>query len=342
METNIKLEPVILFLEVKDWETELLRKALGQYKLIFLAEKIQNIDLAKYKDVNIISSFVDSQLNSTYLSKLPNLRLICTRSTGYDHIDLNYCKQNHVSVCNVPYYGENTVAEHALALILALLRRIPESIERVKFSGFDPSGLTGHDIKDKVVGVVGTGHIGQNLIKYVLAMGAKVLAYDKFPNETLARSLGFEYVDLDYLMSKADIISYHVPYNKETKHLFNKQSLNLVKQGVIVINTSRGGIIETDALFDGIKSGVIGGAGLDVIEEESFIKEEIEILYSDRYSEVDYKTVLENKLLLNFKNVIVTPHNAFNSVEALNRIVETTIKNVELYISQKPQNLVSL
>ena len=330
----------ILFCEIKDWEKDLISKCLPDVQVSFLSEKISTQNSSQYFDVDILSVFVDSKLDAEMLSNFAKLKLIATRSTGYDHIDVEYCKQHNILIVNVPSYGENTVAEHTLALILALLKRIPESIERVKSGNFNPDGLTGSDIKDKIIGVVGTGHIGVHVIKYVQAMGAKVIAYDAFPNSEIAHELKFEYADINHLMSKADIITFHTPLNKSTFHMFNRKSLSLVKDGVIVINTARGGIIDTDVLFDGIKSGKIGGAGLDVLEEEAFIKEELELLHNDKYKDVDFKVILENQMLPKFANVIITPHNAFNSHEALKRIIMTTIDNVKCYSQGNCRNLI--
>ncbi len=270
-----------------------------------------------------------------------NLKLVATRSTGFDHIDVEYCKSKGIIVSNVPNYGENTVAEHAMALILALAKRIPESVERVKNGSFSPDGLTGMDLKDRIIGVLGTGRIGMNLIDMANGFKMKVIAYDAFPKKETEVQHNFTYVDIDYLLKKSDIISIHVPYNDSTHHLLDRKRLALVKQGVLIVNTARGGIIETDALYDGLRSGQIGGAGLDVLEEEGFVKEELELLHNDKYENVDMKVALENHMMRYFPNVIITPHNAFNSKEALVRIIQITIDNIKCYYSGECKNKVA-
>lgn len=330
----------ITFFEVKPWERALIKKSFAEDRLELCNEVINAENVKEYHDAEVISTFISSKLDKELLAKMPNLKLVATRSTGFDHIDLDYCKQHNILVANVPSYGENTVAEHAMALLLALAKRIPESMERVQRGVFSPDGLTGFDLKNRVIGVIGTGHIGQNMIQMANGFHMKVIAFDVYPNKELEQKLNFTYVDMEYLFKKSDVISIHVPYNKSTHHLINRDTLSILKKGVVIINTSRGGIIETDALFDGLRSGVIGGAGLDVVEQESFIKEELELLHKDTYQDVDFKVALENHMMSYFPNVIITPHNAFNSHEALMRIIETTVENIQFYKDGSCKNLV--
>ena len=274
------------------------------------------------------------------MKKFEHLKLITTRSTGYDHIDIGYCKENGIDVANVPSYGENTVAEHALMLLLALMKRLPEAEERVKQNSFTPAGLTGKDLKGKTIGIVGVGHIGQYMIRYAKGLEMTVLAYDKYPSEELSSELGFTYTSLENLFNNSDIISLHLPYNDSTRHVVNRSSIEKMKDGAVLINTARGGLIETDALFDALRSGKVGGAGLDVLEEESFLSEELELLHSDKHEGVDFKVALENHMMSYLPNVIITPHNAFNTKEALERIIATTIKNILCYSQGSCDNLI--
>lgn len=330
----------IVFFEVKYWEEEPIKNTFPT-SVEVTKELLSEETVERFKDATVVSTFIDSRLNKDVLSKFSNLKFITTRSTGYDHIDINYCNERGIKVANVPSYGSNTVAEHAFMLMLALMKRLPESAQRVKEGHFSPEDLTGSDVQGKVIGVIGTGKIGVNMIQMANGFGMKVLAFDVNQDKNLEESLGFTYVDMDYMLSKADVLSVHVPYIKPTHHLINRDAIAKMKKGVIIINTSRGGIIETDALYDGLRSGQIGGAGLDVVEEEAFVKEEIELLHKDTYGDVDFKIALENHMMAYFPNVIITPHNAFNTHEALQRIIDTSIGNIVGFLNNEPVNILN-
>lgn len=318
----------VVFFNIKEWEIPHIESKLQDFDVKTCTDPLTLDNVSDYSDAQAISVFINSKLSADLLSKLPNLKLIATRSTGYDHIDTDYCKKNDITIANVPVYGARTVAEHTMALILALAKRLPESVDRVRKNEFYPEGLTGFDLHNKIIGVIGAGNIGANVVRYAKGFGMKILAYDAHQNSDLAKELGFEYVDLDTLISRSDIITLHLPYMEATHHILNRGNLSKVKKNVIIINTARGGLIETDALFDGLKSGQIGGAGLDVLEEEGFLKEELELLYKDTHTETDFKVALENHLMAHLPNVIITPHNAFNTHEALERIILKTIDNI--------------
>ncbi len=330
----------VVFFDVKDWEKDEINKIVKDFDIKLCRDPLKLENASEYADAEVISTFINSDCSAKVLEKFKKLQLITTRSTGYDHIDLKYCKSKGIQVANVPSYGENTVAEHAMALVLVLTRRIVESVDRVRRNDFRPDGLTGVDLMGKVMGVIGTGKIGQNLARYASAFGMKVLAYDVKPNTELAEKLGFTYVDLDYLLSKSDIVSLHVPYLPSTHHIINRENIMKMKKGAYLINTARGGLIETDALFDALRSGHLSGAGLDVFEEEKFLAEEAELLHKDSYGEVDFKIALENHMMSYLPNVVVTPHNAFNSKEALQRIITTTVDNIVCYAKGKCENII--
>lgn len=319
----------IAFFEIKEWELPYINKAFSKEDLLLHSELIQDANLRSFEDVTILSTFIKSTCTRPILEKFPNLKFITTRSTGFDHIDLAYCKEKGIVVSNVPNYGQNTVAEHAMALLLTLAKRIPESINRVKEGSFSPDGLTGFDIKDKVVGVIGTGHIGRNFISMVKGFGANIIASDINKDLTLENELGFTYVELDYLFAKSDVISLHAPYIKSTHHMINAESISKMKDGVIIINTSRGGLIDTKSLLKGLKSGKVGAAGLDVLEEENMIENSSNEIAN------------ENHAMLNMTNVVITPHNAFNTYEALIRIIKTAIENINAFKEGRPVNIVS-
>lgn len=333
----------IAFLETSDWEREYLKKFPRFIALTDLYEEDLNLEnVAKFKDYEIISCFINSQLSKEVLEKLPNLKFIATRSTGFDHLDLNVCKAKGVLVANVPGYGSHTVAEYTFGLLICLVRKIYDAYHRVRETGnFDLTGLKGRELFNKTLGVIGTGRIGINVIKIANGFGMKVIAYDKYPNDELEQQLDFEYISFEELLKQADIITLHVPYNAETHHLLNKNNISLIKTGAYVINTSRGGVIETEALYQALKSGQIAGAALDVLEEEEGVKEEQELLVKGKIAESEkLKTILLNHIFIDLDNVIVSPHNAFNTEEALESIVAMTIDNIDDYLKGKPINLV--
>ena len=330
----------ILFFETEDWEKNYLKNQLSGVDISFFDEKLSldNIDLAK--EAEIISVFTDSQITEEVLLKLPKLKMIATRSTGFDHINIEIAKKRKVAVCNIPTYGENTVAEHTFALILDLSRNIYKSVKRVKESGFQADGFRGFDLKGKTLGVVGLGHIGMHVARIAKGFDMNVLGFDVNQDKKLAKKLGFSYVSFEDLLKKSDIITLHVPYNKYTHHLINSANIHLIKKGAYIVNTARGGVVETSALVSALESGLLAGAGLDVLEGECDIKEESEILTKGFDAKCDMRTMLQNHILMERDNVIVTPHNAFNSKEAIQRILETTVLNIHSFIIRRPINLV--
>ena len=333
----------IAFLELEKWEEKYLQDKLSKFKnlsLNFFSTPLNNSILGKIKKTNILAVFIYSKINKKTLSQLPNLKFIATMSTGFDHIDLKACQEKNIKVSNVPFYGENTVAEHTFALILALSRKIPVSIEGTKKYDFTLDNLRGFDLKGKTLGIVGFGHIGQHIARMAKGFEMKVIAYDPNENLKLAKKFGVKYVTFDYLLAHSDIISLHAPYNKKTHHLINKNNIKLIKKGAYLINTARGGLVETQALIMALDKKIISGAGLDVLEEEFFIKEEKELLAKPFQKKCNLKTVLQDHLLIQHPRVLVTPHNAFNSEEALRRILDTTIENIKACLKGKPINLV--
>ena len=330
----------VAFFETKDWQKEYFQKEIGAgNELLFFEGVLKKENMESVKDVDALVVFIYSKIMKDELGNLPNLKMITTMSTGFDHIDINECKKRNIVVTNVPSYGENTVAEHAFALIFAISRKLIESYERVKDGNFSPDGLTGFDLYGKTLGVVGVGNIGCHVIRIAKGIGMNVLGYKRTPDLKLEQELGFKFVDIDSLFAQSDIITLHIPYSKDTHHFFNKQAFEKMKNGVVIINTSRGAIIDTDALLEAIDSGKVQSAGLDVLEEEPMLQEESALLSQEFDKEKLIKTI-ENHMLVNHKQVIITPHNAFNSKEALERIVVTVKENIEKYISGNPQNIV--
>jgi len=293
-------------------------------------------------DAQVLCTFVESKIGEAELARFPSVKLIATRSTGFDHIDLASAKARGIAVTNVPFYGENTVAEFAFALILALSRKIIDADELVRETGtFSQENLRGFDLSGKTIGVIGCGHIGAHVIRIANGFGMKVLGFDARQDASLAQALNFTYATLEELLAVSDIITIHAPSNKSTHHLINKENIGKIKKGAFLINTARGAIVETEALVDALKAGILAGAGLDVLEEEGDMNEEIELLTAPHPKKEELKIALENHYLINHPRVIVTPHVAFNTTEAVTRILDTTIENIKNFSSGSPTNLVS-
>lgn len=328
----------VIFFEVEDWEKKYIENALSEYQPVLTEEKLEETTTAKYQDAEIISTFIYSTLTKEILDKLPNLKFIATRSMGFDHIDLPACKEKGVVVSNVPSYGAHTVAEHTFALMLAVSRKVIPSVERAKRGDFSSIGLTGFDLFGKTLGVIGTGNIGKNVCELGLSFGMKVLGYCHHTDPELC-ARGVNYVTLDELLANSDVVSLHLPHNSETEHIINLGNIEKFKKGAILINTARGALVETKAILEGLEKGILAGAGLDVLEEENALKEEREFLASEHIMKGDIQTELLDHILLNRDDVVITPHNAFNSIEALHEILETSIGNVKSYISGVPTNI---
>ena len=243
------------------------------------------------------------------------VKLIALRSAGYNNVDVRHAF-GKIHVVHVPAYSPYAVAEHAMAMLLTSVRRIHKAYNRTRDFNFSLNGLTGFDLHGKTAGVVGTGKIGRIFIDICRGFGMRVIAYDRFP----AKDSGIEYVPLDQLLSESDVISLHCPLTDETRHMIGADSIEKMKKGVVIVNTSRGGLIDAEALLEGIKARKIGAACLDVYEEEA------DIFFEDRSGHIMDDDLLSR--LISMPNVIVTSHQAFLTEEALNNIAETTVKNI--------------
>ncbi len=329
----------IAFFEIKGWEKKFLKRGLKKHSLEFYNAPLSLSNAKEIKDFDIVSVFVYSKIDKPILEELSQVKLITTRSTGFDHIDLKVCRKRKITVCNVPFYGENTVAEHTFALILSLSRNIHKSYMRTLRADFSIEGLKGFDIAGKTLGVIGAGHIGLHVIRIAKGFGMDVLAYDTHQDKFLAEVLGFKYASFKEVLSNSDIVTLHVPYNKYTHHLINKDTVQLIKKGAILINTARGAVIDTEALIEAIDKGILGGAGIDVLEGEELIKEEKQLLYDQKKLQT-LAGLVKGHILLSRDNVVFTPHIAFYSQEALERILDVTVQNIISFLSKKPQNII--
>jgi len=272
-----------------------------------------------------VCAFVNDDLGAEVLETLAGngTRLIALRSAGFNHVDLEAAERLGLTVARVPAYSPHAVAEHALALILALNRKIHRAHNRVREGNFALEGLLGFDMQGKTVGVVGTGKIGETFARMVQGLGCKVLAHDPYPNAALAESVA--YVTLEELFANADVISLHCPLTPDTYHLIDEAAIDQMRSGVMLINTSRGQLVDTQAVIEGLKVGQIGNLGLDVYEEEG------DLFFEDLSNRVINDDVFSR--LLTFPNVLVTGHQAFFTEEALSNIAYTTLENVQAYLS---------
>jgi len=312
-----------------------------RHELALVDYPLRGENVAQYADAEVVSTFIYSELNRDVLEKLPSLKLIATRSTGFDHIDTVYCVGRGITVSNVPSYGENTVAEHVFALLLAISHRLPEAMDRAQSGHFSPEGLQGFDLTGKTLGVIGTGNIGRHVIRIASGFQMDVVAFDVEPDPALAGARGIRYVDLEDLFAVSDVITLHVPSLPETRHILSSRAFARMKDGVVVINTARGDLIDTRALIQALTSGKVAAAGLDVLPDEPLIREEAELICSFFCDQHDLRNLVANHVLLRMRNVIVTPHSAFNTREAVARIVGTTVENISAFIAGAPLNVVT-
>jgi D-lactate dehydrogenase len=272
----------------------------------------------KYPEVEVLCTFIYTKISENLLSRLPNLKLIITRSVGYNHVDVKAAESRGIYVCNVPDYGSHVIAEHVFALLLSQLRHVREADEKVEGNNFDFHGLRGDSLKGKTLGVLGTGKIGRQVARIAsLGFLMNVIAYDKFQSEDLASELHFKYVETpEEIWEKSDIISLHLPLFPDTVHLIDKKSIAQMKNGVVIVNTARGELIDTAALIEGLESKKISYASLDVLEDEK----------NTENQEL-------NKKLIALPQVITTPHIAFYSNDAVQKMYESAGRSISRYLN---------
>ncbi|MFP4473413.1 MAG: hydroxyacid dehydrogenase [Candidatus Omnitrophota bacterium] len=331
----------IAVFEVAEWERQTFERLEDEHDIQSAADPLLPDNAGEYRDAEIISAFIYSKLSRGTLEKLPNLKLIATRSTGFDHIDQDFCNEKNIAICNVPSYGENTVAEHVFALLLMISHRLKEAVDRTRRGDFSFEGLRGFDLKGRTLGIIGTGHIGECTARIAKGFGMSILAMDLKPREDLAEELGFDYVDMDTLLAKSDVVTIHVPAKADTKCMFTKEQFAKMKDSAVLINTARGNLVDNEALMDALSSGKLKAAGLDVLPEEPMIREEAELLRPSKLQKQKMEDLLADHLLLRMNNVVITPHNAFNTKEAVERILSTTFKNITGFIKGDPLNVVN-
>ncbi len=286
-----------------------------EYK--FLETKLSEDTAELAKGCDVVCVFVNDSVNAAVIDKLYEygIKLIALRCAGYNNVDVPHAF-GKIHVAHVPAYSPYAVAEHTIALLLTSVRRIHKAYNRTRDFNFSLNGLTGFDLHGKTVGVIGTGKIGRIFIDICRGFGMNVIAYDAYP----AKDSGITYVSPDELFERSDIISLHCPLTEETRHMINGNAIEKMKKGVVILNTSRGALIDAEALLDGIKSRKVGAACLDVYEEEA------DIFFEDRSGHILNDDLLSR--LISMPNVIITSHQAFLTEEALNNIAETTVNNI--------------
>ncbi|HWC12358.1 MAG TPA: 2-hydroxyacid dehydrogenase [Acidimicrobiales bacterium] len=310
----------------KEYDEEFLRAANDGHghRLLFLEPRLTVGTAPLSTGCEAVCAFVNDDLGPDVLDALADLgaRLVALRSAGANHVDLETADRRGLTVTRVPDYSPHAVAEHCAGLVLALNRKIHRAYNRIRENNFALNGLLGFDLHGKTVGVVGTGKIGTCFARIMVGFGCRVVASDPRPNDD-CRRMGVEYTSVDSVLSDADIVALHCPLTAETRHLIDRERLARMKDGVMLVNTSRGALVDTAAAIDALKTGKIGQLGLDVYEEESAI------FFEDRSDEVVADDLLSR--LLTFPNVLVTGHQGFFTKEALEGIARTTIENITAF-----------
>lgn len=316
----------IAFFATKEYDKKIFNKYNKEYKyeITYFDSNLNKETAPLAKGYDVICIFVNDIVDKETIEILKEngVKLIALRCAGFNNVALNSLNGD-IKVVRVPSYSPHAVAEHATALLLEINRKIYKAYQRTKKYNFTLDGLLGFDIYGKTVGVVGTGKIGKEFCKIMKGFGANIIAYDVYHDDEAAKEIGFKYVELDELLSKSDIISIHCPLTKENEKLINSTTIEKMKNGVIIINTSRGKLIDSNSLIEELEKGKIGGVGLDVFDEES------EFFLNDMSRE--YKRNRNLSLLLSMPNVIITSHQAFFTREALNKIAQDTCENIKEY-----------
>ena len=327
----------IAFYDTHQYEKQSFEEAnkIYQNKIDFFDFKLNEKTVSTCYGYDGVCVFVNDTLNDIVLQKLAecNVMLVALRCAGFNNVNLEVAKKLGITVVRVPCYSPSAVAEHATALLLALTRKIPQAYIRTKSGNFTLDGLTGRNLKGLTAGIIGTGKIGKETARIFSGLGMKIILYDVKSDQEWAIKNSFEYTSLKELLSASDVISLHCPLTEETKHIINKHSLELTKPDAILINTSRGALIETSALVEALKHKRIGGAALDVYEEES------KFFFSNWSENIITDDILIR--LLTFPNVIITSHQAFLTKEALEEIAKTSLQNIHDYETGiQPENSV--
>lgn len=320
----------VLFYDIKSYDKELFKKFGKDYniEMKFLKGKLNEESVDLTKGYEIVCAFANDTINKEVIDILAEngVKLLAMRCAGYNNISLKDI-QGRFKVVRVPAYSPYSIAEYTMGMILALNRKIHKAYVRTREGNFSISGLMGFDLNGKTAGIIGAGKIAQILIKILKGFGMRVIAYDPYPNYEKAKELGFEFVDLDTLYKESDIISLNCPLTKETQYMINRNSMAKMKDGVMIVNTGRGMLIDSADLIEALKDKKVGAAALDVYEEEA------EYFFEDLSDKVIEDDILGR--LLSFHNVLITSHQAYFTQEAVEAITKTTLNNIQDFIDGK-------
>lgn len=327
----------IAFFSTRDYDLKWFEKENETYKfdIKFFRPRLTEDTVSLAKGYDAVCAFVNAEISEYVLKSMSefNIKLLLMRCAGYNNVDLKAAKKYGITIMRVPGYSPEAVAEHAMALALAANRRIHKAYSKVRDNNFSLSGLSGINLYKKTAGIIGTGKIGAAMAKICKGFGMKILAYDIFQNPDLDGIV--EYTDLDHLLKESDLISLHCPLTNDTMHLIDKNTIEKMKDGVVLVNTSRGALIKTEDLIDGIRDNKFHAVGLDVYEEEG------DFVFNNLSSEILQTSVTSR--LLSFPNVILTSHQAFLTKEALSEIAAITLKNAHDFENGNPlENTVEL
>ena len=324
----------IAFFSTKIYDREYFDRYNTAHEILYFEAPLNEQTVKLANGCKAICAFVNDKINALVITtlKINGIELIALRSAGFNNVDLLAAKANKITIMRVPAYSPYAVAEHAVALILTLNRKTHKAYNRVREGNFSLDRLTGFDLHGKTVGVIGTGKIGQVFCKIMLGFGCKVLAFDIIANRDM-KALGVEYLSLIDMFEQADIVSLHCPLNEQTKHIINVQTISMMKKGVMLINTSRGALVDTSAAIDALKTGAIGYLALDVYEQEE------KLFFNDLSENIIQDDDIMR--LLSFPNVLITSHQGFFTEEALAEIARTTLNNIDEFVAGKAiQNVV--
>lgn len=300
------------------WQQEILKNSLGEYDNTFYTNaEITEENIKKISDIDMLTVFVHTSVTKEILQKFKNLKLIITRSTGFDHIDSEYCKEKGITVASVPGYGSETVAEYTFGFIMNIARKYTELNIRSKAGNYEFSDLMGFDLSGKTIGVIGAGKIGRNTLQIASGFDMNLIAHDIYEDKDASAKIGYKYVDIDTLLSTSDIISLHTPLNDYTANLLSHSNLLKVKKGAVLINTARGDLIQNVDLLWALENGVFSAVALDTIQDEKLV-------LANTPNDIQ-KQILQNPA------VIFTPHSAFYTKEAVTRILNTTVENIKSF-----------
>ena len=329
----------VIFFDIKDYDKEFFKKYGKDYdfEMTFLQVRLSEETAHLTKGYDVVCAFTNDDINKETIDLISEngIKLLAMRCAGFNNVSLKDI-HNRFKVVRVPAYSPHAIAEYTVGLILAINRKIHKAYVRTREGNFSINGLMGIDLYQKTAGIIGTGKIGQILIKMLKGFDMNVIAYDPFPNQKIADELGFKYVSLDELYAEADVISLNCPLTKETKYMINRRSMLKMKDGVMIVNTGRGALIDSVDLVEALKDKKVGAAALDVYEEEE------EYFFEDKSSQVIEDDILGR--LLSFHNVLLTSHQAYFTEEAVEAITVTTLNNIKAFVEEKellnevPQN----